>query len=118
MAGMRRGLLIIALLAGGCCAHKPPPATQATATQPSVYTDAPVAALVFDPPIAAGETISLSREDRVPRAFIGYESGLAEFLYVRTDDRIREIGGWWNSSGNRDRFERRAVSTRVGVLQR
>jgi hypothetical protein len=85
------------------------------------------AALVFAPPIAAtGPQPDLSRDDRQPSAFVGYPEGVVEFFSVRWDD--RQVGGDWGGgfgfrsgsggSGFGDRYERRAVSEKVGALYR
>ena len=83
------------------------------------------AALAFSPPLIQDEpALELSRDLRQPSAFVGYPEGVAEFFYVRWDDR-QEGGGAWGSgsggssgSGFHDRYERRAISEKVGVLYR
>ena len=80
-----------------------------------VYEDRPAAALAYAPPVAdyslpMGEI--LDRSTRQPQAFIGYETLITEYFWLRTDDRFRF------GQGAGDRFERRAVSTRVGTLER
>jgi hypothetical protein len=89
------------------------------------YEAAPAAALVFTPPVVRQEPpLNLSREGRATEAFVGYDQGTVEYLYVRTDDRQRSGDGWnrtfgWGSSGGYgDRYERRAVSERFGVRYR
>jgi hypothetical protein len=89
------------------------------------YEAVPAAALVFTPPVVRQEQpLDLSREGRATEAFVGYDQGTVEYLYVRTDDRQRSGDGWnrssgWGSSGGYgDRYERRAVTERVGVRYR
>jgi hypothetical protein len=112
LMAMPRGLSILLLLAGGCCCGQKAsvPATQPTMV---VYQDRAAAALAFVAP--AGDPVApdiLERAGRSPRAFLGYETLITEYFWLRTDDRLRF------GRGNEDRFERRAVSTRVGVRQR
>jgi hypothetical protein len=86
----------------------------------------PAAALVFSPPLLQDTApLELSRDDRQPAAFMGYPESVAEFFYVRWDD--RQAGGNGSSgfgfrggggSGWGDRYERRAISEKVGVLYR
>jgi hypothetical protein len=89
------------------------------------YEAAPAGALVFTPPVVRQEQpLDLSRAGRATEAFVGYDQGTVEYLYVRTDDRQRSGDGWnrtfgWGSSGGYgDRYERRAISERVGVRYR
>ena len=89
------------------------------------YEAVPAAALVFTPPVVRQEQpLDLSREGRATEAFVGYDQGTVEYLYVRTDDRQRSGDGWdrtfgWGSHGGYgDRYERRAVTERVGVRYR
>ena len=86
----------------------------------------PAAALVFSPPLLQDTPpLELSRDIRQPSAFVGYPESVAEYFYVRWDD--RQSGGDGGSgfgfrggggSGSWDRYERRAVSEKVGVLYR
>jgi hypothetical protein len=105
-------VVALAGLAGGCAAKTQAAgranAAISTSTSESAYEDASVAALVFDPPIAQNEPgLELSRESRQPGAFVGYEQLTTTFFYLRTDDR-------WRTDGL-DRYERRAISERVGM---
>jgi hypothetical protein len=78
------------------------------------------AALVFEPAVAYdGPPLELSRAGREPEAFVGYAEGVAEYFYVRWDDRQSNFGhGRRGGSGAFDRYERRAISEKVGVLYR
>ena len=125
------------MLLSGCAhgARRP----QAAATQPGTENAAtlaahheyarrpPAAALVFAAPVTAdGPQLDLSRDDRQPSAFVGYPEGVVEFFAVHWMD--RQAGGssggsssWSGSgwgSGYGDRYERCAVSTKVGILNR
>ena len=72
------------------------------------------AALVFTPPVALDEPpMELSRDVRQPSAFVGYPEMIAEHFYLRWDDRQSNDG-----FRERDRYERRAVSEKTGVLYR
>lgn len=114
-----RGLTILAAcFLTGCSCHQPEPVAS---TQPAtiVYIDQPALALAYTPP--AAQPLDLARTGRAPAAFIGYESMVTEFFHVRTDDRILFYPGRFDSgpgTGGFGRFERRAVSTRVGVRYR
>jgi hypothetical protein len=115
-------LLVCALL--GCAA----PAPRAETQSPVIYQDSPSAALAYAPPAVAqsapGAEIDLSRAGRGTVAFVGFPSLVTEYFWLRTDDRQRFYsgnggGGRWGGGGwSNDRYERRAVSTRVGVLHR
>lgn len=110
--------LALLLIGGCCCAQKKPAATQPVVV---VYQDRPAAALALVPPIAMDlqPSAMLDRSLRSPRAFVGYEHGTTEFYWMRTDDRVRfNTFGGRSTGGWGDRFERRAVSTRLGVLTR
>src|SRR5688500_19668353 len=91
-----------AALLGGC-AHSNRPSRQVNAGD---EVDAPAAqavyrerasrpaasALVFSPPVSQDlPALELSRDERQPSAFVGYPEGVAEFFYVRWDD--RQVGG-------------------------
>ncbi|HVT90068.1 MAG TPA: hypothetical protein VHD56_14540 [Tepidisphaeraceae bacterium] len=109
---MRR-LAIIFMLAcvGGCAtsAHK-----QMAERPLPQYAPAAASALAFDPPVIAGQpVVDTSREGRATEAFAGYESLTETFFYLRTDDDQRDF------FGNRDDlYERRAISTKIGVSYR
>jgi hypothetical protein len=110
------GVIFLGLLGVGCAAQPSKPARTAQEPQPllAVYRQAPSAALVFDPPVISDQPpVNVSRDDRTPAAFVGYESTIATFYYVRTDDRQFDGFGL-----NQDRFERRAISTKVGISYR
>jgi hypothetical protein len=85
----------------------------------------PAAALVFSPPLLQDSPpLELARDARQPAAFVGYPESVAEYFYVRWDD--RQSGGEGSGFGFRggggggwgDRYERRAISEKVGVLYR
>jgi hypothetical protein len=111
---MRWGVsIIIGILLSGCAAQKHPSA-DASKPQPLApprYLPAASGSLVFDPPVTLGEPpLQLSREGRAPDAFVGYESTTATYFYLRVDDRQTSDAG--------NRYERRAISTKVGVTYR
>jgi hypothetical protein len=79
------------------------------------------AALAFDPPIRNdGPRLELARAPREAAAVVGYEEGTAEYFSVRWDDRQSSGYGYGRAGGGgrQDRYERRAISERVGVLYR
>ena len=89
------------------------------------YDAVPAAALVFTPPVVRQEPpLELSRAGRATEAFVGYDEGTVEYHYLRIDDRQRTGDGWnrgwgWGGFGSSgDRYERRAISERVGVRYR
>jgi hypothetical protein len=109
-------IIFFGLFMMGCASQAPKPPRAAHQPLPvlAVYREAPSAALVFDPPVISDQPpLDLSRDDRTPGAFVGYEETIATFYYVRTDDRQFDGSGL-----NQDRFERRAISTKVGVSYR
>jgi hypothetical protein len=115
---MRRELCILVLIClAGCQAHThQPPTTQvALQPEPTVQFDddaEPAAALVFAPPVVPPEgDLDLSRESREPTAFLGYEDLIKEYIYVHTDDR-------WTGDGKGDRYERDAITDKIGTLTR
>ena len=121
----------LGLVGLGCAQHAP---RAVTPTNPEHDSEAvlaaycqpagpPAAALAFTPPVLQdAPPLELSRDLRRPAAFVGYPESVAEFFYVRWDD--RQTGGNWQGSGSSggsgslDRYERRAVSEKSGVLFR
>ena len=106
-------ILTVLLLAGGCAARQPPAQTGEVEPEPR-FDSAVAAALVFDPPVRAGEPLlDLSRSNREPSAFVSYEDLQVTSYYLHIDDRQ-------NFSGNGDfgRFERRAITQTIGVSYR
>lgn len=122
----RRLTLLACLLAPvGCQTAAPAPEPRAVVEEPQ-YDAVTASALVFDPPVVQGEPpLELSRAGRGPRVAVGYEELTAESFYIRLDDRqisdgIRGGGGRgrFGGGGSYDRYERRAVTERVGVRYR
>jgi hypothetical protein len=110
---MRSGawiILAVLTLTCGCASQQ----QRKPAEQPVAYLEyepATAGSLVFDPPVTAGQApLELSRDDRTPGAFVGYESLTATYFYLRIDDRM--------TNDFSDRYERRAVSEKVGVTYR
>jgi hypothetical protein len=93
----------------------------------AIPASASASALVFRPPVAAGEQMpDLSRAARQPSAFVGFEDPIIEYCDVTTIDR-QVAGGRLDRSGSGfgwcggascDRYERRAVTEKIGVLHR
>ena len=110
---MRWGAYVLLGLMGIGCASKQ---TQPVATAPPapIYDQAVAAALVFDPPVVLNSPrIDVSREGRAQTAYAGYEELTTTFYYLRIDDHQQNFGGLRN-----DRFERQAITQRVGVSYR
>jgi hypothetical protein len=112
---MRWGLFILLGMTVGCASNRVPPvATAAPAPAAARYDDAVAAALVYDPPVVVNSPrIDVSREGRAPSAYAGFEEITTTFYYLRIDDRQLTTGGV-----NNDRFERQAITQRVGVSYR
>jgi hypothetical protein len=112
-------IVLGALFIGGCAGH-PSPVEDSSPSDPVGLARPAAAALVFDPPASEGlPEDALAREDRQPQAFVGYQEEIAEFFYLRWDDRQSNWGhGHHGDGGGDDHFERRAVSERVGVMFR
>ena len=91
--------------------------------EPRHYEESTASALVFDPPVAYGEpALELSREDRIPSAFVAFDEPIITYYWIHTDD---WQGSDWGSGacGGRygligDCFQRRAVIDKVGVSYR
>jgi hypothetical protein len=82
-----------------------------------IYDQAVAAALIFDPPVLADSPqIDFSREGRAQTAYAGFEELTTTFYYLRVDDRQLNYGG--SGQHNNDRFERQAITQRVGVSYR
>jgi hypothetical protein len=111
---MRWGVVICALLCIGCkCDHKPAPTTQPSPIlSEAFYEPSHASALAFSPPIMQDEApLDLTRADREPAAFVGYDDLIRTYIYVRTDDR-------WSGDSSSDRYERRAIIEKVGSSTR
>jgi hypothetical protein len=148
---LRRSLVVVAALATatGCqsksaqvTSHPNSNATTASTTLRSTSVPladtapvreceaVPAAALVFDPPMIQDDPpLQLSRADRAPSAFLGYDGPIVESYYIRFDDRQvgygtsgrfsgSGSGGRFGASGNFDMYERRAITERTGVRYR
>lgn len=101
------------------CASIPQPQPAAVASVASVYDDAVAAALVYDPPVVVNSPkFDVSREGRGPAAYAGFDEVIATSYYLRIDDRQLGYGDWHGHSHNNDRFERQAITERVGVSYR
>lgn len=112
---MRRALLIASfpfLAALGCqCQHKPATQPRLPAVTDRYYEPSQASALAFTPPITLSDApLDLSRADREPGAFVGFDDPIRTFMYVRTDDRF--------SANGDDRYERRAIIEKIGASTR
>jgi hypothetical protein len=96
------------------CASKQAQPPVAIAPPAPIYDQAVAAALIFDPPVLANSPqINFSREGRAQTAYAGYEELTTTFYYLLVDDRQQSFGG-----SKHDRFERQAITQRVGVSYR
>ena len=107
-------IIILAALSGGCAVQPAP--RQPVADLKPIPPAKPIAAasLAFDPPVIIGQPpIQMSREGRSPDAFVGYETTTITSYYIRSDDRQLDFG-----DHRQDLYDRRAISTKVGVSYR
>jgi len=115
---MLKWLLVAGALALGGCAAQTPTAVSPRQRPLGVYTQASAAALVVDPPVLAGNPrLDLSRDDRGPAAFAGFEDSTTTVYYLGVDDWYSDYNGS-GRDGNREDFERHAVSETYGVIHR
>ena len=112
-----RALMVLGLsLAAGCAAQ--PKHRQVAGVEDEFGPARPASALVFDPPVARdGPPLDLARDGRDQQAFVGYAEGVTEYFYLRWDDRQASYGSG-RHGGYDDRYERRAVSEKMGALYR
>lgn len=98
---MRKGCLIaFAVLLTGCAAHpKTQQANRADEAQLARYDESPASALVFDPPIPEGEKpVELTRDERQPAAFVGFDGPITTSFWIYTQD-WQDFGGRGLCSG-------------------
>jgi hypothetical protein len=113
--------LLVAAALQGCARGPSVRDTSDARREANPFADArpAAAALVFEPAMAGTyPPPDLARDGRQPEAFVGYAEGVTEYFYVRWDDRQGNWGTGRHGGGNYDRFERRAVSEKVGALYR
>lgn len=118
-------MITLMLWASGCQMFEPVKHPPAALTPERHYEAVQASALVFDPPAIQDEPkLELSRADRQPYVVVGYEDLTAEYFSIRMDDRQISNGGFghnhggFGATGSYDRYERRAVTERVGVRYR
>ena len=109
------GVMLCALLVGGCAARHQRCATAHPPGNESIVVNADAAitasALVFDPPVAAGQpSLELARDERQPAAFVSYDDVQTTYFYLRLDDRQK--------LSNDGRSERRVISETFGISRR
>lgn len=103
-------LILISGVLGGCASSSK---LEAAAPVP-VYEERVASALMFESPVVAnGPGVQIDRAGRGPAAYAGFQDVIATYSYVRQDD---SQDGYGNQRW--DRFERRAISTRVSVTYR
>ena len=104
-------LTVCAALLAGCAAR--PHDTEPATAGPADFDDehARAAALVFDPPVAAGQPeLELARAPREATAFVAYDEVFSTYFYLRMDDRQK-----LSRDGS---SERRVISETFGVSRR
>jgi hypothetical protein len=94
------------------CAARPKHADVTARVQEEPEPEARTAsALVFDPPVAAGQPpLELARADREPGAFVAYDEVFSTYFYLRMDDHQKI-----SADG---RSERRVISETFGISRR
>lgn len=108
---MRWGAIGLVVLLTGCAARPAQQDEPLPLSREPVHEAVSASALAFDPPTAQGELwLDLSREERQPGAYAGYESPTTSFFRVRIDDQ--------QNDGFDDRYIRRAIVERVGTTVR
>jgi hypothetical protein len=104
------GMILCACLFAGCAARvkRSEAPLRALESEPEART---ASALVFDPPVAAGQPpLELARAAREPAAFVAYDEVFSTYFYLRMDDRQKI-----SSDG---RSERRVISETFGISRR
>ena len=108
-----RIFILLGSTLAGCASNSQQSSVAAKPASP-IYNDAIAAALVFNPPAIANEfPLDMSREGRSVSAFAGFDEIITTFYYLRMDDYQQTNGKYRN-----DRFERQAITERVGVSYR
>jgi len=105
-------IIFLAVMLAGCAAQQ----TGVSPDQPvmAAYTNGGAGALAFDPPVLAGvPRLDLSRDDRGPAAYAGYQDTTTTFYYLRVDDRQGD-----RRCRSRYGYDREAVSETYGVSYR
>jgi hypothetical protein len=112
---MRWGsLLLSGIFTVGCASKQTQPLAVAPPPAAPIYDDAVAAALVYEPPMVANApAIEITREGRAQAAYAGFDDVITTFYFLQVDDRQQSYNGY-----RRDRFERQAITTRVGVSYR
>lgn len=99
-------VLVLVVMTIGCANRHPGESHRAQR-----YDDISASSLVFTPPVAMGEEpLELARDDRTPRAFVGYDEVSTSYFQIWTEDRQTNDGT--------DRYVRRATIEKVGVSYR
>ena len=109
---------ILGMLLAGCASQ--PQSVAPAQPVAMVYTPATSTALAFDPPVLAGTPrLDLSREGRAPAAFAGFNEATTQYYSLTTDDWYSDFAGNFGGSlGNRDNYQRRAVTQSFGITYR
>ena len=105
-------IIVIASLAGGCASQKASHASQASLEKQheARYVAQSASALVFEPRLAQAAHPDLSRSDRGPSAFQGFEQSVTIFSYQQNNDRQSDVFG--------DQIDRRNFSATTSVTIR
>lgn len=113
--------LAASLFLVGCATHPvPKPVVQQQAEAlPAKYEEAAAAtALVFDPPFAGEHPIELTRDERQPAAFVGWDGPITTSFWIYTDD-WQDSGGFDRGGrGLRSNYQRDAQISQIGVRTR
>jgi len=118
---MLRGTFLLSLVTLVGCASRPAPSPMAVA---QIDDEGAVAAsLVIDPPFVAAEPpLDLPRDERHATAYAGFEEFSVTHYWLYQDDHQRDRAPSWGVRGfgglRQDRFDRQAITQKVGVYYR
>lgn len=80
--------MLLGLMLTGCASQQTAVSSDQQLQQ-RTYEPGPAAALAFDPPVLAGSPkMNLSRDDRQPGAFAGYQDSTTTYSVLSLDDKL------------------------------
>jgi hypothetical protein len=118
---MRVGAIILSMgiCLTGCAARQAAVTAAPPTADPLGYEASTASALVFDPPVTAGEPpVELPRDERAMSAFVSFDGPITTFFWIHTDD--SQQSDWGNNclNGVGDYYERHAITDKSGVTYR
>ena len=123
---MRARIVIFAALCLGGCAAAPRSQHVVVVPEETLASDQaePAAALVFNTPLGENETpVELTRDERQPAAFVGFDGPITTSFWIYTDDMQDTGRGGSGRNGGTcgplgDRYQREAIMEQTGVRTR